>query len=59
MAPRLPPLGDLQAFMLVGETRSLTRAAELFQHPATGDVGKGGEGGVETGVGILNHMVQF
>ncbi len=28
MADRLPPLGDLQAFAIVGETRSLTRAAE-------------------------------
>ena len=27
MASRLPPLGDLHAFALVGETRSLTRAA--------------------------------
>ncbi len=27
MADRLPPLGDLHAFALVGETRSLTRAA--------------------------------
>ncbi|HEV7267743.1 MAG TPA: LysR family transcriptional regulator [Falsiroseomonas sp.] len=28
MADRLPPLGDLHAFAVVGETRSLTRAAE-------------------------------
>lgn len=28
MADRLPPLGDLHAFAILGETRSLTRAAE-------------------------------
>lgn len=35
---RLPPLGDLQAFVLVGETGSLTRAAELLNvtQPAIG-----------------------
>jgi len=38
MKPRLPPLGDLHAFMLVGETRSLTRAASALNvtQPAVG-----------------------
>lgn len=38
MSKRLPPLGDLLAFVLVGETRSLTRAAALLNvtQPAVG-----------------------